>query len=301
MKNKFRSALALDPFEGGRSNLGGFSKFAKRFDFDILPLSVFADGENSFVGGDAIREQKIESKIREKLRKFGKFLAPSAVLLKSGSRNLAVNAFLQKAKDQNVELIAVESHGRSGLRRWTLGSFAENLLNHSPKPLLFLPKSWPTTPSKKREILFPTDFGERSLEAFQSLLNLFSGRGVNIVLYHAILFPAPISSVEIPVSAYIPDAFFKDQRKWAELQANKWKKLAEENGFSVKFVLEEKGMGFLSGATIMEMAKKLKVDFIGISSSSGALDRFFSGSSAFELFRQKKLPVLVFGPNCKRN
>jgi nucleotide-binding universal stress UspA family protein len=300
MKKKIRTVLAFDPTEGEGLNLQGFSQFAKRFNIEVLSLSIFSDLETKFVGSDAEKVGKIQKKIQEKLRRFRNFLAPLVILQKGGSRNHAVDAFLHQVNESSAEMIAVDSHGRSGIRRWTLGSFAESLLNRSSKPLLFLPKSWKVGNFKKKQVLFPTDFSEDSFQAYQTFLHLFSGRGVTVNLYHAILFPAPISSMEVPPSAYVPDSFFEEQRMWAENQAKVWRKIAEDLGFAFAFKLEEKGMGFLSGSELMEMANKMKVDFIGISSRSGAFDRFFAGSSAFELFRKKRLPVWVFGPNCKR-
>jgi len=40
------------------------------------------------------------------------------------------------AVENGVDLIALSSHGRTGFRRFALGSVAENVLRHSPIPVL---------------------------------------------------------------------------------------------------------------------------------------------------------------------
>lgn len=43
------------------------------------------------------------------------------------------------AEERMVDLIVMSSHGRSGIRRWFLGSVAEEVLRHSSVPILMLP------------------------------------------------------------------------------------------------------------------------------------------------------------------
>ena len=50
-----------------------------------------------------------------------------------------VDAILETAESQNVDLIAIASHGRSGLARVADGSVATGLLQRARRPLLFIP------------------------------------------------------------------------------------------------------------------------------------------------------------------
>lgn len=45
---------------------------------------------------------------------------------------------LTHSKRNEVDLIAMSTHGRSGLGRWLLGSVAEKIVRHSEKPVLML-------------------------------------------------------------------------------------------------------------------------------------------------------------------
>jgi nucleotide-binding universal stress UspA family protein len=50
-----------------------------------------------------------------------------------------VEMILKTAADDDVDLIAVASHGRSGLSRVFYGSVAAGLLQHTDRPLLLIP------------------------------------------------------------------------------------------------------------------------------------------------------------------
>jgi len=42
---------------------------------------------------------------------------------------------LDHANQQDIDLIAMSTHGRSGVKRWLLGSVAEKILRHATKPI----------------------------------------------------------------------------------------------------------------------------------------------------------------------
>jgi len=45
---------------------------------------------------------------------------------------------LEVSKRHDIDLIAMSTHGRSGIGRWLLGSVAEKVVRHSEKPVLLL-------------------------------------------------------------------------------------------------------------------------------------------------------------------
>jgi nucleotide-binding universal stress UspA family protein len=48
------------------------------------------------------------------------------------------NEILTHSKRNDIDLIAMSTHGRGGLTRWLLGSVAEKIIRHSEKPVLLL-------------------------------------------------------------------------------------------------------------------------------------------------------------------
>jgi nucleotide-binding universal stress UspA family protein len=45
---------------------------------------------------------------------------------------------LDHAAQKDIDLIAMTTHGRSGVKRFLLGSVAEKILRHSPKPIFLV-------------------------------------------------------------------------------------------------------------------------------------------------------------------
>jgi nucleotide-binding universal stress UspA family protein len=50
----------------------------------------------------------------------------------------AADEILDHARAGDVDLIAMSTHGRSGVRRWVLGSVAETVVRHAPVPVLLV-------------------------------------------------------------------------------------------------------------------------------------------------------------------
>ncbi len=50
-----------------------------------------------------------------------------------------VEEILDHAAQRDIGLIAISTHGRSGIKRFLLGSVAEKVLRHTPKPVFLVP------------------------------------------------------------------------------------------------------------------------------------------------------------------
>ena len=59
-------------------------------------------------------------------------------VLRTGDAALEI---LDYADERNIDLIAMATHGRTGLKRWLLGSVAEKVLRASNIPVLMI-RGW---------------------------------------------------------------------------------------------------------------------------------------------------------------
>jgi nucleotide-binding universal stress UspA family protein len=77
------------------------------------------------------------------------------------------------ADDEQIDLIAMTTHGRSGVSRWALGSVADHVLRVVRKPILLVRGDTPLLePGVQRKILVPLDgsaFAEQVLRQAQTL------------------------------------------------------------------------------------------------------------------------------------
>jgi nucleotide-binding universal stress UspA family protein len=86
----------------------------------------------------------------ERLRKEG---IPAEPLLKQGDPAVQI---LETCREEGAELIAMTTHGRSGVSRWILGSVAEKVLWSSQVPMLVVRPKKKT--SKVRAAAMPVEF-----------------------------------------------------------------------------------------------------------------------------------------------
>ena len=94
-------------------------------------------------------------------------------------RTMVVNgdragAIVDTAKAENVDLIAMSTHGRTGLSRWVFGSVTSRVLSHAPCPVLVIHKASPLA-----HILITLDgslLAEQALEAGLSLAKAYASK-----------------------------------------------------------------------------------------------------------------------------
>ena len=76
--------------------------------------------------------QNYLSRVTDNLKKEG--VAAEAVVL----TGRAAEQILGYASKNQVDLIIMSTHGRSGVARWALGSVSDRVLRHSPVPVLVI-------------------------------------------------------------------------------------------------------------------------------------------------------------------
>ncbi len=72
------------------------------------------------------------TKVADKLREEGMFVQPVVI------QSRVAEGILDYAIKNQVDLIMMSTHGRSGPSRWALGSVADRVIRHSPIPVLIV-------------------------------------------------------------------------------------------------------------------------------------------------------------------
>ena len=92
-------------------------------------------------------------------------------------------------KDREIDLIVVGTHGRTGVSKLLLGSFAEEIFRRSSVPVLTIGPDVPqnTDPSGRfRSVLFATNFGESATVAAPFAVSLAEENDAQLVLVNVI-------------------------------------------------------------------------------------------------------------------
>jgi nucleotide-binding universal stress UspA family protein len=222
---------------------------------------------------------------------------------------------LDHVRSRGADLIAMSTHGRSGLPRWVLGSVAEAILRAAPVPVLLLRAALPapattlapadtaagmggetaapraqepelSTPCL-RHILCPVDFSQHSEKALAYAGALAQRFGADLTVLHVIYDPLDITCSHIP---HPPLEHLRE-----EMVRDAEHVLQSRVGGTLRFLPSVKTV-VMAGRPyrqIIRCAREHHVDLIvmGTQGLSG-LDRLIMGSTAERVVRMAPCPVV---------
>ncbi|MFP3976180.1 MAG: universal stress protein [Chloroflexota bacterium] len=110
---------------------------------EIVLLMVVEPVRQAYgIGEHMVRDarQKAEDAAKDYLSRMAKDLEEDGARIEtvvvSGQPEEAILDYVEK---NQVDLVIMSTHGRSGVSRWLLGSVAQRVANHSPVPVLMVP------------------------------------------------------------------------------------------------------------------------------------------------------------------
>jgi nucleotide-binding universal stress UspA family protein len=133
-----RILVPLDGSECAEIVLPKVEKLATDLKASIALLRVAY--AHTFPGVDPTEaEVKVVREAEEYLRKIGERLKAKGFKVDSHVRyGNDADEILDHAAQKDIDFIAMTTHGRSGVKRFLLGSVAEKILRHSPKPIFLV-------------------------------------------------------------------------------------------------------------------------------------------------------------------
>lgn len=186
----------------------------------------------------------------------------------------AADVILDVAAEEKATLIAMSTHGRSGLARWIRGSVAEKVLRAGRVPVLAL-RSFPAPPPADiplKRVLVPLDATDLSLEVLDPVIELASLFGSSVTLLH--VCDGPACSVPVPE---LTRAFERVRQRGVEVQP-----------------VMRKGD---PAGQILDVARELKADLIAMTTHGRrGLSRWTLGSVAEKVLRGAETPLLIVRP-----
>jgi nucleotide-binding universal stress UspA family protein len=202
-------------------------------------------------------------------------------------------ALVAFAKEQGAELIVVSSHGRKGVKRLFLGSFAETLTLVSDVPLMTVHPGWKRVPELKT-ILFPTDFSDESLQAFDRVLDFAAPRKSRILIFSKDS-PTIYPTFDLAFSAYnYQEELFEEERAANQKAASVLVEKAKKRGLKAEAVFDRSRKGSVAKA-VLARAKK-EGALIALASQSGPVAAALLGSTTRQILREAEQPVWVIHP-----
>lgn len=197
------------------------------------------------------------------------------------------------AQEHGADVIAMSTHGRSGLRRFMLGSVAEGVLRHARTPVLcFPPRDLDRVDEQRdaKEVLLTTDLSDESMRAFAPVVELARALNWRVTMLHVVKELAVI-----PSSGHMaPVACPQDVR--GEIAAARKTIHGQCDSFDSGLEIEIEVISHLTPSDgIVKFANEHKVDLIAFSTHGrSGFRRLALGSVAEQVLRHSSIPILCF-------
>jgi len=141
-----RILIPLDGSELGEAALPHIQELSNKLSTEVTLLQVLAPGKHVHTIGGLnyvpFKEQHLESMKTEAmqyLEKVSKRLTGTKTITKYELRiGDAAHEIIRFADETSTSLIAMSTHGYSGVRQWIMGSVAQKILQAGSKPVLFV-------------------------------------------------------------------------------------------------------------------------------------------------------------------
>jgi nucleotide-binding universal stress UspA family protein len=143
----------------------------KVFAVHVMPSDsyVFITPETwpEFARAEEERAQAERERMEQRLKEVS-----HAILMRFGEVWDVLSRLIQ---ENHIDLLVVGTHGRTGLKKFLMGSIAEKIFRHASCPVLTVGPNVAVDPDHQaefKEILFATDFGTASLSALPYAISM---------------------------------------------------------------------------------------------------------------------------------
>ena len=199
------------------------------------------------------------------------------------------------ARRNEVDLIVISTHGRSGIARLSLGSVTDSLIRHTTIPVLVVkpPTSYlnPQVIEGFKRIVVPLDGSTLAEQILPRVLTLAKLEEAEITLLN-VLLPHSYSQKEIPDSN-LP--WWDEDISLAQTYLFRIAGKLRRNGVAVTTDIV---IGENVASAIGDFASREKADLIAIATHGrGGLARVLRGSVADAVMHSSRLSMLVFKPD----
>jgi len=213
-------------------------------------------------------------------------------ILRAGSVGSVLSSVM---REQEIDLVILATHGRSGLKKLVLGSVAEEVVRKAECPVLTVGPHIDTTlgsSGKFSRILFATDFHSASAKALEYAVFLANEPETKLILLH----------VMPPTALPGPGQSFHDEQAinaWqANVRANIAEKLQKLLPPTVRLASEPEyvvSFDFIVDGIVKEAAAR-RADLIIAGAKRPVFVKAFAhslGGVSYEVIRRAKCPVLT--------
>jgi nucleotide-binding universal stress UspA family protein len=286
-------------------------ELAARLNLDVTMLQVYGDIGRNFVPVHQAYIERSAERIKSQIEDVRKRLGISAEEKQVEVRGELADGhyaeeILKYAENNEIDLILMASHGRSGIRRWRMGGVADKVLRAAKVPVLFIRAGvkdaipydqWPT-----RAIVAPMDGSERAESVLPHVSTLAKQRATEPVTVNLIRVCDP----PITPSYYSPEisGVPLNWGEFMEQEMARCKQTATEYLSNIAKQLEDQGIKAESTVLVGQAADEI-IEFanknpfsIVVMATHGrtGLSRLVFGSVTESVLQAISNPILLTKP-----
>ncbi len=261
-------------------------ELANAFKSEVILLHVSEPSESHYQHMHELYVKEVADRIKERFKK----VSPVVVSGKSAEEIIGY------AEKNDVGLLIMTSHGRSGILSWATGSIASKLLQAATMPVLLVRAAKPKRKAQRKvllgRILLPLDGSEAGEAAVAYVGELMSRLESEVTLFGVISSGQHIRSVGgLDYISYPPEQMEIFKKEAREYLDGVYRRLKRRKG-TVKVTINV-GAGDV-GQEIIKFAEEKGVNLIAISSHGhSGIEKWVFGSIANKVVQGSKAPVLV--------
>ena len=262
-------------------------QFANTFKSEIIGLHVIPDFSPALYDTASVVKDELTKRIhsvkKEAEKKFDdlkKNKDPSLkVIIKEGT---ASKKIIECAVEEEADLIVMGKKGISAIEKLFIGSVANQIIRHSPIPILLTKKGDRKLGFKR--ILVPTDFSAQEEIEREYAWKLALGFDSQLTL----LYVLELHDYEFPPR--VLDEMFEKVLKRIKQRRKKGKEDIPVNEDVVRAINAAIG--------IIDYAESQKIDMIVMSTCvTSKLERFFLGSTTEKVISYSQIPIFAIPPS----
>jgi len=263
-------------------------ELAKAFKSEIILLHVSEPSEDRYRHMHELYVKEVADRVKERFKK----VSPVVV---SGK---AADEIIGYAEKNDVGLIIMTSHGRSGIMSWATGSIASKLLQAAAVPVLLVravkPKRKAQRPALLNRVLLPLDGSEAGEAAVEYIGELMSRLESEVILFGVVSSGQHIRTVGgLDYISYPPEQMEMFEKEAQEYLDKVYRRLKRRKG-TVKVTIKVGGKVGDVGQEILKFAEEKGINLIAISSHGhSGIEKWVFGSIANKVVQGSKSPVLV--------
>ncbi len=204
---------------------------------------------------------------------------------------------VEYADERDISLIVMSTHGRSGIKRWALGSVADKVVRATTRPVALIRAGGARTEVRERDILdralVPLDGSKEGEAALAYVEELAYKLQAEVVLFQVLTTERPVITVEGYGYTVYPEEQRASDKTFAEEYLAKVTARLKRRG-----VIARSEVRFGNAAEeIIKFAGEVQADFVAMSTRGrSGVARWVFGSVADRVMREGSTPILLVRP-----